>query len=59
MNFNLQKALGTSLLETLYMVGFSLVISVIAGGILGLFLYLTTSKLFFKNVIVNQIRCCS
>ncbi len=55
MNFNLQKALGTSLLETLYMVGFSLVISVIAGGILGLFLYLTTSKLFFKNVIVNQI----
>lgn len=55
MDFNLQKALSTSLLETLYMVGFSLVISVIAGGILGLFLYLTTSKLFFKNVIVNQI----
>lgn len=55
MNFNLQEALKTSLLETLYMVGLSLVISVLIGGILGLFLYLTTSKLFFKNVIVNQI----
>jgi D-methionine transport system permease protein len=55
MNFNLQAALKTSLLETLYMVGLSLVISVLIGGILGLFLYLTTSKLFFKNVIVNQV----
>ncbi len=55
MNFNLQEALKTSLLETLYMVGFSLIISVVVGGILGLFLYLTTSKLFFKNVIVNQV----
>ncbi len=54
MNFNLQEALKTSLFETFYMVGLSLVISVVVGGILGLFLYLTTSKLFFKNVIVNQ-----
>ncbi|NLD47168.1 MAG: ABC transporter permease [Clostridiaceae bacterium] len=54
MNFNLQEALKTSLLETLYMVGLSLVISVVIGGILGLFLYLTTSKLFFRNIIVNQ-----
>ena len=54
MNFNLQEALKTSLFETFYMVGFSLIISVIAGGILGLVLYLTTSKLFFKNAIINQ-----
>jgi len=54
MNFNLQEALKTSLLETLYMVGLSLAISVVIGGILGLLLYLTTSKLFFRNVIVNQ-----
>jgi len=54
MNFNLQEELKTSLLETLYMVGLSLAISVVIGGILGLLLYLTTSKLFFRNVIVNQ-----
>ncbi len=55
MSFNLQEALKTALLETFYMVGISLVISVVFGGILGLFLYLTTSRMFFKNVIVNQI----
>ncbi len=55
MNFNLQQALTTSLMETLHMVFWSLLISIIAGGILGLFLYLTTSRLFFKNVIINQI----
>ena len=46
MNFNLQQALRTSLFETFYMVGLSLAISVVIGGLLGLFLYLTTSKLF-------------
>jgi len=55
MNFNLQEALKTSLYETFHMVAVSLVISVLFGGIIGLFLYVTTSKLFFKNVIVNQI----
>lgn len=54
MNFNLQEALKTSLFETFYMVGFSLAISVVAGGILGLILYLTTSKLFFRNTVINQ-----
>lgn len=55
MNFNLKEALKTSLFETFYMVGFSLAISVVAGGILGLILYLTTSKLFFKNAFINQV----
>jgi D-methionine transport system permease protein len=55
MNFNLQKALLTSLQETLYMVSYSLVLSILVGGLIGLFLYITASKLFFKNVLVNQI----
>ena len=55
MNFKLKEALTTSLLETFYMVGLSLLISVVIGGIIGLLLYQTTSKLFFKNVVINQI----
>lgn len=55
MNFNLQAALTKSLAETFHMVAVSLAISVIIGGLIGLFLYLTTSRMFFKNVVVNQI----
>lgn len=55
MNFDLQGALSTALLETLYMVLYSLILSIFFGGIIGLFLYVTTSKLFFKNVLINQI----
>lgn len=55
MNFNLQEALARSLSETFHMVAVSLVFSVVVGGLIGLFLYLTTSKLFFKNIIVNQV----
>lgn len=55
MDFNLQQALTTALQETLYMVSYSLVISIIFGGLIGLLLYVTTTKLFFKNVIVNQV----
>lgn len=55
MNFDLQAALTTALSETLYMVAYSLIISILLGGVIGLLLYVTTSKLFFKNVVVNQI----
>ena len=55
MNFNLQEALLKSLKETLYMVSYSLVLSILVGGLIGLFLYVTTSKLFLKNVFVNQL----
>lgn len=55
MNFNLQGALSTALMETFYMVTYSLIISIVFGGIIGLLLYVTTSKLFFKNTIINQI----
>lgn len=55
MNFNLQEALSTALLETLYMVSYSLIIAILFGGIIGLLLYVTTSKLFFKNAVINEI----
>ncbi|AMJ40619.1 methionine ABC transporter permease [Anaerotignum propionicum] len=55
MNFNLQGALTTALLESLFMVGNSLIVSILLGGVIGLLLYVTTSKLFFRNKIVNEI----
>jgi ABC-type metal ion transport system, permease component len=55
MSFNLQEALSTALLETLYMVSYSLFISILFGGIIGLLLYVTTSKLFFKNGVINEV----
>lgn len=54
MNFNLQGALTTALLESLFMVGNSLIVSILLGGVIGLLLYVTTSKLFFRNKIVNE-----
>lgn len=55
MNFNIQQALNTALKETLYMVSYSLVIAIAFGGLIGLLLYVTTTKLFLKNVVVNQV----
>jgi D-methionine transport system permease protein len=55
MNFNLKEALFKSLQETLQMVSYSLILSILVGGLIGLFLYVTTNKLFFKNTLVNQI----
>lgn len=55
MSFNLQEALSTALLETFYMVSYSLIISILFGGIIGLLLYVTTTKLFFKNAVINEI----
>jgi len=55
MNFDLQKALSKAMMETFYMVGNSLIVSILLGGVIGLLLYVTTSRLFFKNKIVNEI----
>lgn len=55
MNFNLQGALSTALLESLFMVGNSLIVSILLGGVIGLLLYVTTSKLFFQNKVINEI----
>lgn len=55
MNFNLQGALSTALMESLFMVGNSLIVSILLGGMIGLLLYVTTSKLFFRNKVINEI----
>ncbi|MCQ4937235.1 methionine ABC transporter permease [Anaerotignum propionicum] len=55
MNFNLQGALSTALKESLFMVGNSLIVSILLGGVIGLLLYVTTSKLFFRNKVINEI----
>lgn len=55
MNFNLQGALSTALMESLFMVGNSLIVSILLGGVIGLLLYVTTSKLFFRNKVINEI----
>lgn len=49
--FDLLKSLG----ETFQMVGIALILSVILGIPLGLFLFLTSSGLFFKNKTLNFI----
>lgn len=44
-----------SSIETIFMVGWALVISIIIGVFLGLFLYVTSSNYFFKNNLINGI----
>ena len=44
-----------SLSETGYMVLISLIVAVLIGGLLGLFLYLTSERLFVKNKVINSI----
>ncbi len=51
----LKSELGQALLDSGKMIGTAMIISLIIGGALGLILYLTSSKLFFKNKIINSI----
>jgi D-methionine transport system permease protein len=51
----LQSELGKAITDSLNMIGIAIVLSIVVGGILGLILYLTSSKLFFKNKIINTI----
>jgi D-methionine transport system permease protein len=53
--FDLSEALGKAFQETALMSGVSLLAAIIIGGGLGLLLYATSSHLFIKNRIVNQI----
>lgn len=41
--------------ETFIMVGWSLLAAILFGTIIGLFLYITSSRFFFKNKVINQI----
>jgi ABC-type metal ion transport system, permease component len=52
--FDLKEALTKAFRETALMSGISLLAAVIIGGVLGLLLYTTSSRLFMKNRIVNQ-----
>lgn len=51
----LKSELGQAVLDSGKMIGTSMIISLIIGGALGLLLYLTSSKLFFKNKLINSI----
>ncbi len=51
----LNRELSKAIVETLQMVGISLVASLIFGTLLGLVLYLTSTPLFYKNKVVNSI----
>lgn len=44
-----------ALSQTAYMVIISLVVAIVLGGILGLFLFTTSNKLFIKNKVINYI----
>lgn len=52
--FDLKGALINAFKETALMSGISLLTAVIIGGVLGLLLYATSSRLFVRNRIVNQ-----
>lgn len=52
--FDLKAALIKAFKETALMSGVSLLVAVIIGGILGLLLYATSSRLFVRNRIANQ-----
>ncbi|WP_459481256.1 methionine ABC transporter permease [Clostridium saccharoperbutylacetonicum] len=50
----LKSELGQAVLDSGKMIGIAMIISLIVGGALGLVLYLTSNKLFFKNNLVNS-----
>jgi D-methionine transport system permease protein len=53
--FDLKEALIKSFAETVCMSGISLLLAVVFGGLLGLMLYVTSSNLFVKNYVINQV----
>ncbi|MEO2681794.1 methionine ABC transporter permease [Clostridium butyricum] len=51
----LQAELGTAVFASLQMIITAMIISFFIGGILGLILYLTSNRLFFKNKTLNCV----
>ena len=51
----LQAELGTAVFASLQMIITAMIISFFIGGILGLLLYLTSNRLFFKNKTLNCV----
>ncbi len=54
-NSQITAKIGESIAETFFMIITALVAAVIFGGILGLILYMSSNKLFFKNKIIHGI----
>ena len=52
--FDLKSAIIEAFQETALMSGVSLLAAVVVGGVIGLLLYATSSRLFVRNRIVNQ-----
>ncbi|MDF2885503.1 MAG: metI2 [Clostridiaceae bacterium] len=50
----LKSELSQAVLDSGKMIGIAMIISLIVGGALGLVLYLTSNKLFFKNNLANS-----
>lgn len=51
----LKNELGQAVLDSGKMIGTAIIISLVVGGTLGLILYLTSNKLFFKSKFINSI----
>ncbi|GIM30131.1 ABC transporter permease [Clostridium polyendosporum] len=51
----LKNELGKAIIDSLSMIGISMFLSIIFGGLIGLILYLTSNQLFFKNRLINAI----
>ena len=52
---NLQPELWQAFLDSFYMIGVSIVITVFVGLLLGIVLYLTNHRLLFKNSIIHRV----
>jgi len=50
----LKSELGQAVLDSGKMIGTAMIISLFIGGALGLILYLTSNKMFFKNKLINS-----
>ncbi|SCK03233.1 Methionine import system permease protein MetP [uncultured Clostridium sp.] len=51
----LKNELGNAVMDSSKMIFIAMIISIIVGGVLGLILYLTSNKMFFKNKAINSI----
>lgn len=51
----LKNELGNAVMDSSKMIFIAMIISIIVGGVLGLILYLTSNKMFFKNEAINSI----
>lgn len=51
----LKSELGKATIDSISMIGYAMIISIVVGGIIGLVLYLTSNPLFVKNKFINGV----